>query len=56
VADKLPWELRLTLRYGSVYYFPDRALSSPEPHYFVVVNSRPLDQPILALLVVTSQI
>jgi hypothetical protein len=56
VADQLPWELRLTLRGGSVYYFADRALTSPEPHYFVVINTRPLDQHLLALLVITSQV
>ena len=56
MADKLPWELRLTLRGGSVYYFADRALTTPEPHYFIVVNTSPLEQQLLALLVVTSQI
>lgn len=56
MADDLPWELRLTLRGGSVYYFVDRGLMSAEPHYFIVVNTRPLEHHILALLVVTSQI
>lgn len=56
MADPLPWELRLTLRGGSVYYFADRALLSPEPHYFIVINTHPLEQQLLVLLVVTSQI
>jgi hypothetical protein len=56
VAEPLPWELRLTLRGGSVYYFADRALFSPEPHYFIVINAHPVEQRLLALLVVTSQI
>ncbi len=46
----------MTLRGGSVYYFADRALFSPEPHYFIVINTRPLEQHLLALLVVTSQV
>jgi hypothetical protein len=56
VSDRLPWEVRVTLRSGSVYYFVDRYLSSAEPHYFIVVNSRPLDQRVLILAVITSQV
>lgn len=52
----LPWELRVTLRSGSVYYFADRALTSPEPHFFVVVNRDPLGTELLLLSVVTSQV
>ena len=48
--------LRLTLREGSVYYFEERHLTSPEPHYFIVVNSDPLAQKVLLLSVVTSQV
>ena len=56
MADIIPWEIRLTLRPGSVYYFVDRSLTSSEPHYFIVVNARPLEQQILILAVVTSQV
>ena len=49
-------KLRLSLREGSVYYFPHHSLTSPEPHYFIVVNSNPLTQKVLLLAVVTSQI
>jgi hypothetical protein len=49
-------KLRLTLREGSVYYFAERSLTSPEPHYFIVVNSNPLAQQVLVLSVVTSQV
>ncbi len=49
-------KLRLTLREGSVYYFTDRSLTSPEPHYFIVVNSNPLTQEGLILGVVTSKV
>jgi hypothetical protein len=48
--------LRLSLREGSVYYFPHHSLSSPEPHYFIVVNADPLTQKVLLLGVVTSQV
>ena len=48
--------LRLTLREGSVYYFAERHITSPEPHYFIVVNSDPLAQQVLVLSIVTSQV
>lgn len=53
---KISTTLRLTLREGAVYYFPNRSLTSPEPHYFIVVNSDPLSQTVLLLAVVTSQV
>ena len=49
-------KLRLTLREGSVYYFEERHLTSPEPHYFIVVNADPLAQRVLLLSVVTSKV
>lgn len=49
-------KLRLSLREGTVYYFTHHSLTSPEPHYFIVVNSDPLTQKVLLLAVVTSQI
>jgi hypothetical protein len=56
VAAKVPLEIRLTLRAGSVYYFVDRSLTSPEPHYFVVANSKPLEQELVLLGVITSNV
>jgi hypothetical protein len=56
MPENLPWELRLTLRGGSVFYSSDRALTSSEPHYFIVVNPKPLDQQLLILTIVTSQV
>lgn len=56
MASGLPWEIRLTLRTGSVYYFVDRGLNSPEPHYFIVINSDPIGQEVLVLNVITSQV
>ena len=49
-------KLRLSLREGSIYYFEERSLKSPQPHYFIVVNSDPLTQHVLVLGVVTSQV
>ena len=49
-------KLRMSLREGSVYYFTDRSLTSPEPHYFIVVNADPLRQEVLLLGVCSSKV
>lgn len=56
MAVPLPWVISKTLRPGTVYYFQHRDLTSPEPHYFVVVNSNPLDDQVLLLAVASSKI
>jgi hypothetical protein len=56
MAANVPFDVSLTLRAGSVYYFADRALTSPEPHFFVVVNREPLGRELLLLSVITSQV
>lgn len=48
--------LRLTLRPGSVYYFQERSFTSPEPHYFIVVNRQPLARKVLVLTVISSKV
>ena len=48
--------LKLTLRAGSVYYFQERKLTSPEPHYFIVVNQEPFSRQLLVLTVVSSKV
>ena len=55
-AQRIDPKLQLTLREGSVYYFTERSLTSAEPHYFVVVNSNPIEQELLLLGVVTSKV
>jgi hypothetical protein len=55
-AQRIDPKLRLTLREGSVYYFTERSLRSAKPHYFIVVNSKPIAQEILLLGVVTSKV
>lgn len=55
-SEKLPLELKLGLRSGSVFYFEARELSSREPHFFVVLNRDPLGNELLLLTVFTSQI
>ncbi|MCB1212133.1 MAG: hypothetical protein KDK97_22610 [Verrucomicrobiales bacterium] len=54
--EKLPLELRLGLRTGSVFYFRARELFSEKPHFFVVVNANPLTDELLLMTVFTSQI
>jgi hypothetical protein len=48
--------LRLTLRPGSVYYFQERFFTSPEPHYFIVVNQQPVAREVLVLTVISSKV
>jgi len=52
----IPWEVRVSLRQGTVFYARNRALTSSEPHYLVVVNRDPLAQNVLLVVVTTSQI
>ena len=52
---QVPLQLQVSLREGSVFYFQERKLSSPEPHFHIVVND-PLTQQVLLLTVVTSKI
>jgi len=54
--EKLPLELKLGLRTGSVFYFRARELTSDLPHFFVVLNQNPLEEKLLLLTVFTSQI
>jgi hypothetical protein len=46
--------MRLTLRGGSVYYLQHSSLSSPEPHYFIVLNINPHGDSFLVLAVASS--
>lgn len=48
--------LRLTLRRGAVYYLQHRRLTSPAPHYFVVVDHNPAGDEVLVLLVASSKV
>ena len=52
----IPLELRLGLREGSIYYFQNRAHTSAEPHFHIVVNSDPLGGHVLIFTVVTSKL
>lgn len=55
-GEKIDQKLSLSLREGTVYYFAHHTLTSPDPHYFIVVNSDPIKQKVLLLSVVTSQV
>ncbi len=48
--------LNFTLRSGSVYYLQHREMTSPEPHYFVVLNSNPSANEFLVLIVASSKV
>lgn len=54
--ESLPWELRLTLRTGTVYYFVHRETTSAEPHFFVILNHDPRKDTLLLMTIVSSQI
>ncbi len=54
-SPALPFELRLSLRRGTVYYFQHRELLSEASHYFVVMNGDPLRDTVLLLAVASSQ-
>ncbi|MDR1282538.1 MAG: hypothetical protein LBK99_17210 [Opitutaceae bacterium] len=56
LPDKLPLELRLGLRAGSVFYFQARELTSVASHFYVVLNRDPLGEALLLMTVFTSQI
>lgn len=55
---KVPPEvaIRGTIRPGSVYYFPHESFSSPEPHYFVVINIHPTIDEVILLICASSKI
>lgn len=53
---QIPWEIRVSLRQGTVYYMAERHLTSAQPHYFVVVNANPLGDEVLLMTVASSQI
>jgi hypothetical protein len=54
--ERLPLELRVGLRAGSVYYFQSRELTSERPHFFIVVNRDPIESQLLLLTIVTSNV
>jgi hypothetical protein len=53
---KVPLELRVSLREGSIFYFQERSLTSAEPHFHIVANADPLGQQVLILTIVTSKV
>lgn len=45
-----------TIRPGSVYYFPHERFSSPDPHFFVVINIDPTIDEVILLICASSKI
>ena len=54
--SKIPLELSLTLRQGTVYYFQHRDISSPLSHFFIVINASPCNSKTIILNVITSKV
>ena len=53
---RIPLELRLALREGSIFYFQNRGHTSPLPHFHIVVNADPFGAELLIFTVVTSKV
>ena len=49
-------ELQAFLCPGAVFYFINENLNSDEPHYHFVLNYNPFDEPLLILVLASSQI
>ena len=45
-----------SIRPGTVFYYKEDRLSSPEPHYFIVINYKPDEDQLILLLCASSQI
>ncbi len=48
--------IRSTIKSGAVYYFTEDSFTSSEPHYFIVLNSDPLNEQVILLVCASSQI
>ena len=42
--------IKSTIKLGSVYYFTEESLQSPEPHYFIIINKDPQEDKIIFLV------
>jgi len=45
-----------TIKTGSVYYLEEESISSPEPHFFVLLNKNPRTEEFLILVCASSQV
>ena len=54
----IPPEIQITstISPGSVYYFVEDTFNSDEPHYFIVINNKPLSDKVILLVCSSSQI
>jgi len=54
----IPPEIKIksTIKIGSVYYFIEESLNSPQPHYFIVLNINPREDTVILLVCASSQI
>jgi hypothetical protein len=49
-------QIYTTLKPGAVYYFHDKELTSPEPHYFIILNHDPIKDEYLILVCSSSRV
>jgi hypothetical protein len=49
-------QIKAILKPGSVFYFDDAALSSSEPHFFIVINKTPISDHLLLLVCSSTKI
>lgn len=49
-------QIRSTIQTGSVYYFPEDNFNSPEPHYFIVLNTEPSHDEVIFLVCASTKI
>jgi hypothetical protein len=54
----IPSRIRILggIQQGSVFYFQEEQLTSPEPHYFVVLNRSPKTEELIIMACASSQI
>lgn len=50
------FQIKSTIKPGSVYYFKEEELTSNEPHYFIVINNSPIVDKIILLVCASSRI
>ena len=55
---KIPPEVQIksTIKPGSVFYFPEHTFKSAEPHYFIVLNHKPISDDVILLVCASSKV
>lgn len=56
MAPSPPFDIATTIQSGSVYYFSNNKFDNLIPHYYVVLNNDPQNEPLLVLVCASSQV